>query len=200
MTRSHDSSHDADARPEPDPARARIVRLFFALWPPAPVANRLGALAADCARHYGGKPTRPDTLHLTLSFLGEVADDRLEWLIEAARTVHARRFALAIDNLGYWPHNRLLWAGSGRPAPALMALVARLRSALRDAGFAEEDATRDFAAHITLVRKTPTPGEPALPATPETIDWPVEQFALVESRRSLAGATYRHVAVFGLRA
>ena len=176
------------------------MRLFFALWPPAPVAHRLGALAADGARRYGGKPTRPDTLHLTLLFLGEVAEDRLEWLIEAARTVHARSFALTIDGLGYWPHNHLLWAGSSTPAPALIELVARLRRALRDAGFAEEDPARDFAAHITLVRKTPKLSEPFSRATTEAIDWPVTQFSLVESRRSHAGATYRHVAVFGLPA
>ena len=176
------------------------MRLFFALWPPAPVADRLGALGADCAHHYGGRATRADTLHLTLSFLGEVAGDRLERLIDAARSVDARRFALAIDRLGYWQHNHLLWAGSSSPPAALDELVARLRAALADEGFADAGPTRAFAAHITLVRSIPNSGGPASPGMSGTIDWTVTQFSLVESRLSHMGQAYRRVAVFGLRA
>jgi 2'-5' RNA ligase len=175
------------------------VRLFFALWPPAPVAERLGALAADCAQRYGGRATRPDTTHLTLSFLGEVADDRLQRLIEAARGVDARCFAFAVDRLGYWPHNHLLWAGSASPPDALIELVARLRAALADKGFTEADPARDFAPHVTLVRRVPVAREAASPATSGVIEWPVTQFSLVESRPSRSGPAYRHVALFGLR-
>lgn len=176
------------------------MRLFFALWPPAPVAERLGALAADCAQRYGGRATRPDTTHLTLSFMGEVADDRLQRLIEAARGVDARCFAFAVDRLGYWPHNHLLWAGTSSAPAALAELVARLRSALADAGFSDTDPTRDFAAHITLVRKVPDLEIRPSSGTRRTIDWAVTQFALIESRLSPAGPVYRLVAVFGLRA
>lgn len=176
------------------------MRLFFALWPTAPLAHRLGALAADCARRYGGKATRPDTIHLTLSFLGEVEDDRLARLIDAARRVDARAFSLAIDSLGYWPHQHLLWAGSRTPPPALIELVAHLHTALRAGGFVEDDPTRDFAAHVTLVRRIAKPGTPDSPPLNETFDWPVAQFALVDSRRSPAGPDYQRVAVFGLHA
>ena len=176
------------------------MRLFFALWPPLPVAQRLGALAADCAHRYGGRATQPETLHLTLSFLGEVANDRLERLIDAARSVDARRFTLAVDRVAYWPHNRLLWAGSSSPPSALIELVSGLRTALTDKGFAEPDPAREFAAHVTLVRRTPGFKDAGPPATIEPIDWCVAQYALVESRLSHAGAAYRRVAVFGLRA
>ena len=176
------------------------MRLFFALWPPAPVAHRLGALAAGCARQHGGQATRPDTPHLTLCFLGEVPDDRLEHLIASAQTVYARRFALAIDRLGYWQHNHLLWAGSNAPSPALDELVAQLRGALHDEGCADDDPTRAFVAHITLVRKIMNASQAIATTTIETIDWPVTQFTLVESRRTHAGPTYRHIADFGLRA
>ena len=175
------------------------MRLFFALWPPAPLAHHLGALAADCARCNGGKATRPDTVHLTLSFLGEIEDDRLARLIDAARSVDARGFSLVIDCLGYWPHKHLLWAGSLTPPPALIDLVARLRTALRAEGFVEDDPTRDFAAHVTLVRRITKPGKPDSPALTEAFDWPVTQFALVDSRRSPAGPAYQRIAVFGLR-
>ena len=176
------------------------MRLFFALWPPGPVADRLGALASDCALRYGGRATRPDTLHLTQVFLGEVADDRLQRLIDAARRVDARSFTFHIDRLGYWQHNHLLWAGSRSPPAALIELVTRLRCALAEEGFAEADPAREFAAHITLVRRIPELKEPALPALSRPLDWPVGQFALVESCRSQAGPIYRRIAVFGLPA
>lgn len=53
------------------------MRLFFALWPSPAAAERLASAATDAAARLGGRPTRLETLHLTLAFLGEVADERV---------------------------------------------------------------------------------------------------------------------------
>ncbi len=176
------------------------ARLFFALWPPAGVIPALADAAVRGAERYGGKPTRPETLHLTLLFLGHFPVDRIPQLIAAARTVDFPAFALCIDRLGAWSHNRLLWAGCSTVPPALVQLVAALSRVLNETAlFAQED-TRDFVPHLTLVRKlAQVPEFAARTADWQPIDWPVTTFALLRSRRDANGACYETLAHFAAR-
>ena len=137
-----------------------FMRLFFALWPPTEAAEQLSGIAQSAARQFGGKPTRQETIHLTLAFLGEVPEEQLPLLEQTARIVRAAPFMLNIDCLGYWRRNHLLWAGSDSPCIALAELVENLQSALTDAGFTVADRDRTFTPHITLIRKVPEAREP----------------------------------------
>jgi len=174
------------------------MRLFFALWPPPEAAEKLAALAHRCADQFGGKPTRRATIHLTLAFLGEVSEARLPALLEAMHAVRAEPFALAVDRLGYWRHNRLLWAGPSAPVPALETLVERLYAALAAASFAADYGKHAFAPHLSLVRKLAEAGLPATLPAIEAINWPCSGFSLVHSH--LADAAYESVATMPLAA
>lgn len=175
-----------------DPAPA-TARLFFALWPPAGLAAQLGELAR---RHgAGARPTRPATIHLTLAFLGDVGLGRLPALLAAAGRVRGPAFALGLDRLAYWAHNRILWAGGGTP-PSLARLVGDLQRELAAAGFAVDGADRPFVPHVTLVRRLPA--APASLPSPELAAWPVTAFRLVRSQRAAAGADYATLAEFPL--
>ena len=176
-------------------ARPATARVFFALWPAPELAARLAAIARERAGH--GRPTRPETVHLTLAFLGDVPESRLPDLVAAAGRVRAAPCSLEIDRLGYWRHNRLLWAGCSAP-PALAELVAGLLSELQAAGFAVPDAGRPFVPHLTLVRKQALP--PADLALPETLHWDYRDFVLVRSRLSTVGPDYERLAGFPLSA
>ncbi|HEX6733594.1 MAG TPA: RNA 2',3'-cyclic phosphodiesterase [Azonexus sp.] len=185
---------------EEGPAATR--RLFFALWPPAELAAGLTDVATAAAQRFGGQPSRRESLHLTLAFLGEVADSALPAVLEAGRRVTAAAFELEIDRLGFWRHNRLLWAGCA-PAPGLEVLVGSLGGALAAVGQPLPERQRMFTPHLTLVRKLPasTPPEAvgafacgALPA------WPCTRFVLVASRLSAAGSAYSPLAEFPLSA
>ncbi len=180
------------------PAATR--RLFFALWPPARLAVELDHIATAAARRFGGKASRRANLHLTLYFLGEVADARLPLLLEAARRVRAAGFRLRIDRLGYWRHNRLLWAGCA-PSAGLGALFAELEAALALAGQPPPKALRAFTPHLTLARKLPaatSPDEVRRIACAGLPDWPCEHFTLAESTLSPGGSIYRPLAEFAL--
>lgn len=161
------------------------MRVFFALWPTAEAARDLHAVAAAAGRECGGRAMRRDTLHLTLAFVGEVADDRLPDLLAAAATVAGERFELVLDRLVWWRHNRILWAGCRETPDALAGLAGGLAAALRAAGFPIE--RRPFAAHLTLVRDCP--GE-RLPGLAAPVGWPAAEFVLVRSRRSAEGSRY----------
>ena len=173
------------------------MRLFFSLWPPEPVARVLAEQARLLAQQCGGKATRQETVHLTLAFLGEVDDVLLPSVIQAARVVRAAPFRLTVDCLGYWRHNRLLWAGCSSPAPELLILVEALRSRLHAASIACDESLR-FAPHLTLVRKV-VDGR-AAQDFPDIapLSWPCCGFDLVASRLASAGADYTAVAGFSL--
>lgn len=172
------------------------MRLFFALWPPPPVAARLAAVADSSAREFGGRPTRLETIHLTLAFLGEVPEERLPLLMQSAATIAADPFVLTVDCLGYWSHKQLLWAGSSSPSPALAALASDLRTALSDAGFVIADEQRALTPHITLVRKIPRVSAPDAIAAIDPIGWRCSGLALVRSRLSPDGSRYQTIRAF----
>ncbi|MDR2450757.1 MAG: RNA 2',3'-cyclic phosphodiesterase [Candidatus Accumulibacter sp.] len=169
------------------------MRLFFALWPPEPVARALACAARALARSFGGRAARRETIHLTLAFPGEVADERLPEVIAAARRVRAEPFELLVDRLGVWRRQRLIWAGCP-VAPPLRALVLDLRERLRAAEVACDEPQR-FVPHLTLVRKAGDAASAELPAF-GPLPWPCGNFALVRSRRTEAGPDYLVVAEF----
>ena len=185
---------------QPKPATARV---FFALWPAPEVAERLGDIARDAALSFGGRATRRDTIHLTLAFLGNVPEARLPELSMAAATVGAEPFAINVDQLGFWSHNHLLWAGCQAPSAPLDALSGQLRQALARAGFRVGGEGRNFVPHVTLVRRVPEASAPSercpLPLI-EPLIWRNERFVLVRSTLTELGSSYQIIDEFPLPA
>jgi RNA 2',3'-cyclic 3'-phosphodiesterase len=135
----------------------------------AGVGTRLVQLA-------GGRATPAGNIHLTLAFLGEVAAARVPLLHRIAGEARGRRFRLALDRVGSFRRARVAWAGADQPPRQLMALQAELSGRLRENGFELEE--RGYSPHATLARKI----ERAVPrARIEVIEWPVAEYALVES-------------------
>jgi len=152
------------------------VRLFLALWPSERVREDLARVGAALAKRAAGKPVPSAKIHLTLAFLGEVADARLDRVRDAANEARAARFELVLDGVGTFRKARVAWAGSSEVPAALARLQADLEEGLRSRGFALD--TRPFAAHVTLARKIGL----ALPRAPmPAIAWRAEAFVLVRS-------------------
>jgi 2'-5' RNA ligase len=156
------------------------MRLFFASWPPPAVAQALAGWAREAQRDCGGRATREETIHLTLSFLG---DAEPEAALAAAHRVRSAASAFLLAEARYWAHNRIVWVGP-EACPAPLAALAR------DLGEA-----REFAAHVTLIRKARAPKRlPALPA----LEWPVTEFQLVNSHLGPEGPSYEVLERFPL--
>ena len=172
------------------------MRLFFALRPPEPVAQVLAGQARTLAQRFGGRATRPETIHLTLAFLGDVGEEQLPAVMEAARWVIATPFELTLDRLGFWRHNRLAWVGCSSSPAGLQALANGLCAGLRAASL-PCDASQAFVPHLTLVRKVRE--TPIDPPAPKTVTWACDSFYLVHSQLSSSGAMYRALATFPLK-
>lgn len=174
------------------------MRLFFALWPSPAAAERLTAIANETAELLGGRPTRRETLHLTLAFLGEVADERLACLLEAVSGLRPATFNVRVDQLGFWRRNRLIWAGCRDASAPLEALVAALRDRLDKVGFAVSNGDRPFTPHVTLVRKTPDIAQNERVQEIQGVEWHCAEYVLVRSQLSPDGPSYEPLARFAL--
>lgn len=160
------------------------LRVFFALWPDASVARALaglaGAMAPESARHM-----RPETLHLTLAFVGDIDAAQLATVIDAGDAVTWPSFRMTIDRVAHWAHNHIVWAGASRVPAPLGDLASGLADALGERGISLPE--RPFTPHVTLARKAATMWASNVF---DPIDWPVNEGVLVRSDRDAQGAHY----------
>ena len=152
------------------------MRLFFAIWPDRPAAAALAELARELAGRTGGKAVPEARIHLTLAFLGDVGEARIEAAVAAAAGLRGASFDLQLDEVGSFRGARVAWAGCARPARELAQLESSLAGALRERGFVLED--RPYVPHLTLVRKIAR-GVDRQATTP--IRWRARELTLVSS-------------------
>ena len=124
-------------------------RLFIALELPERCRARLLALATPIR---GARWLSANQLHLTLAFLGEVAEEDEMCLQEKLAEVRVPPFLLSVEGVGTFGGMRpsVVWAGVGTGHPHLFALHKRVHDALFAAHF--DPALRSFHPHVTLAR------------------------------------------------
>ncbi|MFZ0390013.1 MAG: RNA 2',3'-cyclic phosphodiesterase [Calditrichia bacterium] len=144
---------------------------------------------------------RPESIHLTLKFLGELTEAQLEEVFAAADEAvngNPQAFQLTAAGTGAFPHfkrPRVLWIGiGGKDLPLLLNLQKQLEERLADRGFARE--TRSFSPHLTLGRvKFPGRLEEMLNVfrndSFDPVSFPVEQLQVMRSDLKPSGAVYR---------
>ncbi len=101
----------------------------------------------------GIKWVKPDLIHLTLKFLGEVEEEKAEMINFAIEQVCAKNksFELEFSTLGTFGRPvSVLWLGIEKQTAALDKLVQDIEQAFEELGFAKEQ--RPFSAHLTLAR------------------------------------------------
>jgi 2'-5' RNA ligase len=177
------------------------VRLFFAVELPGEARAVLARLS-DANREY--RWSDPSLLHVTLAFLGEQPEERLDDLqqIGADAASASRGGVLRLGNAGqfggkYAP--RVLWVDVAGDTEALLALQRRVDGGLRREGFSTEE--RPFRAHITLARRRESAhgGPPSgWPPEVEHAAFKLDQLTLMQSRLSPRGPTYTPVFQFPL--
>ena len=98
---------------------------------------------------------KPESIHLTLKFLGDISEDRVPGIQAAlARAASGHvRFAVAVEGLGVFPDARaprVLWAGLTARADALKRLAGDVETALAAIGCSPDP--KPFHPHLTLAR------------------------------------------------
>jgi len=162
-------------------------RLFFALWPGDEIRKQIvRAFAQTPQYNMPGRVMRPSNLHITLHFIGNVSSEQKDCLHQAAQTVKGEACTMRLDYYGHFYRARVFWLGCREIPQSLSTLYQDLGSALQACAYQME--RRPYAPHVTLMRKLKRPGEMI---TPQAIEWPINEFVLVESVPVEQGVEYR---------
>ena len=129
---------------------------------------------------------KPQNLHMTLAFLGEVEAEPMAKAMEAACLIQSPSVGLRLDRIEYWRKPQVICLTSAQPTPAADKLAAELATRLRQAGFDLEK--RPFRAHLTLARKAASLPVDARLVKP--VEWKSSAFVLAESIRDAQGSHY----------
>ena len=109
------------------------MRLFIGIGLPTPIAESLAQSARGLIRQTSDAKIRwtpPANMHITLSFLGQVHEARLDVIQRALATIGASHIKLALDGFGTFERTDVLYANIA-PSPALAALAEQVVSAMQ---------------------------------------------------------------------
>ena len=152
----------------------------------------------------------PESVHLTLFFLGEIDSegDRLEAVTDAIEEGVSESgvssFEAAFGGLGVFPSREyicVLWVGVREGSEKLTRLQERIEGRLTDLGFEPDD--HDFTPHATIARMRHAGGKERLQRKLDELDatlgtGTVEAVHLTESTLTGDGPEYETVEQFSL--
>lgn len=164
------------------------IRLFIAIELSQLIHDELSALLSDLKK-FGWKSAkwvRPESIHLTLKFLGDTDPSKVESLKSILAEVcnHARPFTILVKGTGVFPsrdHPRVLWTGV-TPSDELGRLHNVVEDAMSRLGYKKEE--RLFSPHLTLARIPSIGEETAMETTLERLfEFKNHEFGSVIVRR-----------------
>ena len=134
------------------------IRAFIAIELPESVLAELGRVEDRLkpqVPHDTIRWVKPDSIHLTLKFLGQVPSDQLELIVSSLKVAAAAHavFSLEISGAGCFPNlhrPRVVWAGVLDQGHRLSAVQRAVENAIAPLGYPSEQ--RDFTPHLTLGR------------------------------------------------
>jgi 2'-5' RNA ligase len=133
-----------------------VVRTFVALLIPEQWKGYLACVERDLADRMSGLSwVKPDNMHITIRFLGDLGDSGVRRAGESTRrgAKQYEAFLARLGGPGAFPsmnRPRVLWAGLTEGAEKAVALAKSVNEALKRDGFGPPD--KPFKPHITLAR------------------------------------------------
>jgi 2'-5' RNA ligase len=103
---------------------------------------------------------RPESLHITLKFIGEQSADRVDAITQRLRRAEGQAFEVRCAGYGFFPTAkapRVFWIGI-HAGPQLAELAEEIDAATAELGIPRED--RPFSPHLTLARAGGKSGSP----------------------------------------
>ncbi len=173
------------------------MRLFVALLLPEPVVAELTRLQQTLRRRWPDlKYAKPHQLHITVKFLGEVAQQDAAAAAAALRetTSSHAAFDLTLAAAGHFPPRgkpRIVWISAEERGDSLRGSAAALNHAFEHIGVPAED--REFKPHVTIARARgagPALINDVARLQPAPLEFHVAALALMQSTLRPDGAVY----------
>jgi 2'-5' RNA ligase len=132
------------------------MRVFIAVDIPDEIRKTLGDLQREMRPlTSSARWVAPESIHITLKFVGEIPEKRLEDIDSALRGLTWKPFTITVRGVGFFPGTRsprVFWAGM--EAPTMEGLAEQLDTLMERLGFEKEK--RAFRPHLTLARAKDT--------------------------------------------
>ena len=195
------------------------MRLFVALDIDNVIRQRI-ARFVDGVREFAPEArwVRPESMHVTLKFIGEKPDETAEEIKQRLLAIHSQPLQITFRGFGFFPtakSARVFWVGIDS-GPQLAALATAVDDAMFAAGIAKE--AHPFSPHLTLARGAGRSGAPhqtksdapnrgfsrmqeklaAMP-TPDFGSMTSSEFYLYQSQLGRGGSKYTKLQSFRLR-
>ena len=176
------------------------MRLFAALDLDDATRERLAKVGQDLRRIPGIKWSKPEALHVTVRFFGEVPKNRLDELTQALGRVEGtgEPVEIRLTRLGFLPSEQKprVVVAVGETPRALAEFQRRVEEAARALGF--EPEKRAFLTHVTLGRmRDPRQGKKLVAAAREYEadlgGFVADRWTLYRSELTPRGAVYTTV-------
>jgi 2'-5' RNA ligase len=194
------------------------MRLFIALDITDAIRDRIARFVEGVT---GFAPdarwAKPESLHVTLKFIGEQPESAVEQIKAALSTTPVSEAEINFRGYGFFPtvkSPRVFWIGI-EAGPQLASLAAAIDQRIAPLGIPKEDRT--FSPHLTLARSPGSSGSPrrdstdtpnrnfhrlqeklAARPTPEFGTMTAREFFLYQSQLSPKGSKYTKLAGFTL--
>jgi RNA 2',3'-cyclic 3'-phosphodiesterase len=187
---------------------SELMRTFIAIEIPSEIKSALAALQTELRRAGADVSwTKPENLHLTLNFLGEVDEKRIVEVEQACVSSAAefQPFTLSLNDTGVFPNARqprVLWAGLSGEVENVVAIRNRIGERLALIGFKPEE--KKFHSHLTIGRLKSNKKARELLALAEAYQLPalsfvVTEIVLMKSELRPAGSEYTPMAKVRLK-
>lgn len=196
----------------------RVIRAFVAVELPAAAREEIRRLQEKLKQTGANvKWVRPESLHLTLKFLGNIEEERVPTLqgALARQLAGSARFEFQLEGIGAFPKTtapRVLWIGVSEGERPLTQLAEQVERACEGIGFPRQERpfdsaqARPFVPHLTLGRVRGRQGLTGLVKTLQAAEFrstspaPVGRAVLFRSELSPQGARYTPLAEIPLSA
>jgi RNA 2',3'-cyclic 3'-phosphodiesterase len=195
------------------------MRLFIALDIDDAIRDRIARFVEGVnAFAPDARWAKPESLHVTLKFIGEQPEPAVDQIKQALTSVAASAIDIHFQGYGFFPtakSARVFWIGM-EAGPQLPALAAAIDEKMASLGIPKEE--RAFSPHLTLARGAGRSASPrrnkadspnrifqrlqeklvTLP-TPEFGSMTAREFFLYQSQLSPKGSKYTKLARFDLK-
>ena len=184
------------------------MRLFVSVDLPDALADAVADVQEELAGASGLNFVDPEQAHVTLKFLGDVPDTRVEAVGDALETAVERAdvepFEATFEGLGVFPsleYISVVWLGVGDGSAELTRLHEAIERETTAIGYEPED--HEFTPHATVARVRHAGGkervqEVVIEAEPDVGTAVVDEVRLTESTLTDDGPEYETVRAFEL--
>lgn len=193
-------------------ASAGVLRLFVAISLPDSVKDEIEKSQRELREGLPGNFVRwtgREQFHLTLKFLGNVAESRVGELSAGLREacLDFSTLRLRAERIGFFPNlrfPRVVWVGVRDDKDALLRLQNAIEAAVKE--FTDERPDKKFSGHVTLGRipRIKRPQAEALGKVAKGMserffgEWLAEKIELIRSELLSSGSQYTTLAAVPL--